>query len=154
MRRLALALVLLVLAPVAAAAAVLAVPLDQAVRLSLRTPAAEVVVGNPEIANVQVSDSHHVIVTGKKSGVTNLIITDARGRPIVNRQVFVTTTQAGQVYVTSGADTVAWGCASMCVAGAKPMSPVDAAQVQFLQALTASANSRTSSAPAPSPTTP
>ena len=151
MRRLALALVMLALAPVAAVAAVLTVPLDQAVRLTLRGAASDVIVGNPEVAAVQIADSRHVVITGKKTGVTNLIITDAHGRPIVNRQIAVTTAQSGEVYVTSGKEIKTWSCTAQCVAEPAPLTPYEAAQVAYMQAVTSTTVARAAANPTGTP---
>jgi hypothetical protein len=114
MRRSALAL-LLALVPGIASAAGLAVSLDQSVRLTLGTPAQDVIVGNPDIADVSVADPRHLVITGKKFGVTNLIVTNAAGRTIFNRQLVVSTPDAGRVSVYEGPAPISYACSPRCV---------------------------------------
>jgi hypothetical protein len=113
MRKLALILIL-ALSPALASAATLRVALDQAVRLSLKAPAADVIVGNPAIADVTVTDGHHLVVIGKTPGVTNLIVTTASGRAIFNEQILVSTAPMGHVTVISGTEDQEWACGGGC----------------------------------------
>jgi Pilus formation protein N terminal region len=118
MRKLIFALVL-TLTPAIASAADLTVALNEAVRLSLQRPAQDVIVGNPGIADVTVTDQHHLIITGKSAGITNLIVTDARGRTLFNRQLVVRAPdfhapERDRVSVFNGAVEEEWACATHC----------------------------------------
>ena len=114
MRRALFALTL-ALSPVAVSAASLGVPLDQSLRLTLTSAAHDVIVGNPSIADVTVSDDHHLIVTGKQDGMTNLIVTDQRGRTIFDRQIVVHGGGAGDaVTLIAGATATTYACAPTC----------------------------------------
>lgn len=114
MRRTLLALTL-VLLPLAASAASLGVPLDQSVRLTLTRAAHDVIVGNPSIADVTVADDHHLIVTGKQNGMTNLIVTDQSGRTIFDRQIVVHGGGGGDsVTLIAGATATTYACAPIC----------------------------------------
>ena len=113
MRNLAFAL-LLTLAPAAAAASDLAVPLDEAVRITLPVPASDVIVGNPTIADVSVADRRHLVITGKANGVTNLLVADATGRTILNREIVVSASNANRVSVFSGPLMQNYACAPSC----------------------------------------
>jgi hypothetical protein len=115
MRSLALASIL-ALAPVAALAASLGVPLNQSVLVSLPAPAHNVFLGNPAVADVTVADQRHVVVTGKTGGTTNLIVTDERGRTIFDRQIVVST-NAGigdRVSLINGGNVISYACAPGC----------------------------------------
>jgi hypothetical protein len=114
MRRSVIAFIL-ALVPAIASAGGLAVSLDQSVRLTLRTPAQDVIVGNPDIADVSVADPRHLVITGKKFGVTNLIVTNTAGRTIFNSQVVVSTPDRGRVSLYTGADMVSFACSPRCV---------------------------------------
>ncbi|HUZ13286.1 MAG TPA: pilus assembly protein N-terminal domain-containing protein [Caulobacteraceae bacterium] len=136
------------LAPAAAFAASLGVPLDQSIRLALPAPAADVIVGNPAIAEVQIADQRHVVVTGKAGGVTNLIITDVAGRTIFNRQLVVSGSSADHVSLINGAQVVSYACAPGCApVGGAQQGAADAAGPAFPM----SAPAANTGAPAASP---
>jgi hypothetical protein len=127
MRNLALSLAL-ALAPAAALAATLGVPLDQSTFVTLSAPAHNVIIGNPAIADVSVADQRHIIITGKGAGVTNLVVTDARGRPIFDRQIVVGAEPGDRVALINGGQIVSYACAPGCqqiggVAGAPAAPP-------------------------------
>ena len=126
MRRIALAL-LFVLAPVEASAASLEVSLDQAVRISLKTPSADVIVGNPAIADVTVADQRHLVIIGKSYGVTNLVVVGASGRTIFDRQIVVGAPSQGRVSIFRGPVASSYACSPSCElstgAGASASAP-------------------------------
>lgn len=113
MRSLALATIL-ALAPAAVMAASLGVPLDQSVLVSLPAPAHNVFLGNPNVAEVAMSDQRHVVITGKAGGVTNLIVTDDRGRMIFDRQIVVGATAGDRVSLINGGAVISYACAPGC----------------------------------------
>ena len=122
MRRTLIALAL-ALAPGLASAAGLAVALDQSVRLTLGSPAQDVIVGNPDIADVSVADPRHLVITGKKFGVTNLIVVNAAGRTIFNSQLVVSTPVQGRVSVYEGPQVTNFACEPRCVQDATVGAP-------------------------------
>ena len=136
MRQLALSLAL-VLAPAAALAATMDLPLDHSAFITLPAPAHNIVVGNPAIADASVVDQRHIIVTGKGAGVTNLVVTDAAGRPIFDREIIVGGVTGGRVALIAGGQGVTtYNCAPVCEqiggvsgapAGAAPAGPSGAA---------------------------
>jgi hypothetical protein len=164
MRRTLIALTL-ALSPVAALAASLGVPLDQSLRLTLTSAAHDVIVGNPGIADVTIADDHHLIVTGKQDGMTNLIVTDQRGRTIFDRQIVVHGGGAGDaVTLIAGATATTYACAPTCEtttgapsvygpAGAPSASPAAAPAAATAAPIAAPAPGNTSAIQA-SPTVP
>src|SRR3972149_3054878 len=64
---------------------VVQVLVDQATLVRLDRPAAEIVVGNPSIADVSVESGKVLVVTGKSFGETNLIVMDADGKACATR---------------------------------------------------------------------
>jgi hypothetical protein len=88
--------------------------MDEATILRLERPAAEIVVGNPSIADVAIQDSKSLVLTGKSFGATNLIVLDAQGKVIVNRRVVVGEAQSGYVTVYHGTSRVTLHCAPKC----------------------------------------
>src|SRR5579871_5252672 len=101
MRKLLLAFAF-ALGPAAALAATLSVPANLSVMVALRAPAHNVFLGNPDIADVAVADQRHVVVTGKKPGVTNVIITDEHGRTVFDREIVVGINGGNHVALISG----------------------------------------------------
>ncbi|HZL01176.1 MAG TPA: pilus assembly protein N-terminal domain-containing protein [Caulobacteraceae bacterium] len=114
MRPIVLALAATVLAPLGASAQSLSVKIDQAARLTLPRPARDVIVGNPMIADVTMLDSRHLAVTGKSFGVTNLLVVDANGRTMYNRQILISSADAGHVQVYRAADLYNYACSPRC----------------------------------------
>jgi hypothetical protein len=87
-----------------AQAETLSVPIDQSARLSLPAGAQNVMVGNPAIADVNLLDSHNAVLLGRAYGVTNLLVTDNRGRVLMDRQVVVSAPQTDRVTMFKGAN--------------------------------------------------
>lgn len=71
------------------AAAETTVQVNQVRRLPLAAAAADVVVGNPEIADVTVVDGRNVFVVGRAYGVTSVVVLDAAGRTVFSDSVQV-----------------------------------------------------------------
>jgi len=114
MRRTIIALTL-ALVPAIASAATLVVSLDHSVRMTLGGPAQDVIVGNPDIADVTVADPRHLVITGKKLGITNLIVTNTAGRTIFNRELMVSTAEGERVSVYEGGPVpIDYACSPRC----------------------------------------
>ena len=118
----ALSVLALAFAAAPAAAGGLAVPLDGAVRLALRAPAADVVVGNSAVADVAVVDERTVIVMGKSHGTTGLLVFDGARRVIWDGSVTVTA-PAGRLTIHRGAKSEQYACLSRCEPTAAPGAP-------------------------------
>ena len=91
----------------------LTVALDHAQRLNVRGTAANVVVGNPSVADVTVVDSHTLFVMGRGYGSTGLNITDAAGRTLYAGDVTVVR-PASSVSVYRGVNRAEFACAPGC----------------------------------------
>ena len=87
---------------------------DQATMLRLERAAAEIVVGNPSIADVAVQSGKVLVLTGKSFGETNLIVLDAQGKVIINRRVVVQEPRGGYVTVYRGSQRETLHCAPAC----------------------------------------
>ena len=92
----------------------IAVLVDQATLVRLDRPAAEIVVGNPSIADVSVQSSKLLVVTGKSFGETNLIVMDADGKVVTNRQLIVQEPRTGFVTIYRGSARQTFHCAPYC----------------------------------------
>ena len=115
-RHLAIVAALLAIAihPAAAANNVVDVLVDQATLVRLERPAAEIVVGNPSIADVSVQSGKVLVVTGKSFGETNLIVMDAAGKVFVNRRLVVQEPRSGFVTMYRGSARQTLYCAPYC----------------------------------------
>jgi Flp pilus assembly secretin CpaC len=89
------------------------VALDHAERLNIRGAAANVVVGNPGVADVTVVDSHTLYVMGKSYGSTGLNVTDALGRTLYAGDVTVIR-PASSVSIYRGVSRSEFACAPSC----------------------------------------
>jgi len=87
---------------------------DQATLVKLDRPAAEIVVGNPSIADVSVQSGKLLVVTGKSFGETNLIVMDADGKVFVNRRLIVQEPRSGLVTLYRGSARQTLHCAPYC----------------------------------------
>ena len=83
------AALLMGLAVAGPAAAELVVPIDHSVRLAVSGQAASVVIGNPQVADVTVVNSHTLFVSGRGYGETDVVVLDHMGRTIYSGDVIV-----------------------------------------------------------------
>ena len=116
---------LVVALPVALGAALTAAPastqerplevrIHQATRINLGAAAGSVIVANPAIADVAVTDARTLFITGKDYGVTEVIAVDALGRPLFQRQVVVAPAATGAVRVWRGREATEVTCGTAC----------------------------------------
>jgi Flp pilus assembly secretin CpaC len=88
--------------------------MNQAKIVKLTRPADTIVIGNPEIADAAVQDATTVVLTGKGFGVTNLVILDSDGSPIVDEQVYVSRQDARSVRIYRRAEVQTLSCTPFC----------------------------------------
>lgn len=110
----ALALALIAFAQPGMAASGIQVVMNQAKIVKLARPADTIVVGNPAIADASVQDASTIVLTGKGFGVTNLVVLDADGNPIVDEQVVVSRDAPYSVRVYKRASVQTLSCTPMC----------------------------------------
>ena len=111
----AAALVVASLASTAAfAEASISVTMNEAKIVKLTRPADTIVVGNPAIADASVQDATTVVLTGKGFGVTNLVILDDQGAPIVDQQIVVTRQTVSSVRIYRRAQVQTLSCTPYC----------------------------------------
>lgn len=90
------------------------VQIDQARILRLDRPVANVVMGNPSIADVSLRDSQTAFIIGRTFGVTNFIALDSSGLEIANIRVAVSATGGSTVAVSRGAAQSSYNCSPKC----------------------------------------
>ncbi|MBZ9855123.1 pilus assembly protein N-terminal domain-containing protein [Mesorhizobium sp. CA13] len=90
------------------------VTMNQAKIVKLSRPADTIVVGNPAIADASVQDASTIVLTGKGFGVTNLVVLDQDGSPIVDEQVTVVRQAASSVRIYRRAEVQTMSCTPYC----------------------------------------
>ena len=88
--------------------------MNQAKIVKLTRPADTIVIGNPDIADASVQDASTVVLTGKGFGVTNLVILDTDGNPIVDEQITVTRHAAKTVRIYRRSQIQTLSCTPYC----------------------------------------
>lgn len=106
--------VMLAHTPAAFAEAGIQVIMNQAKIVRIARPADTIVVGNPAIADAAVQDATTIVLTGKGFGVTNLVVLDREGNPIVDEQVVVSRHDPLSVRVYRRADVQTLSCTPYC----------------------------------------
>jgi Pilus formation protein N terminal region len=87
---------------------------DQAQLLRLPRPVADIIVGNPSVADVQVQGGNLLVVTGKTFGVTNVIALDAERNVIQDQRVVVQQDTSRIVNLTKGGLRESYTCSPTC----------------------------------------
>lgn len=90
------------------------VTLNQAKIVKLSRPADTIVVGNPAIADASVQDASTIVLTGKGFGITNLVVLDQEGSPIVDAQITVVRQAASSVRIYRRAEVQTMSCTPYC----------------------------------------
>ncbi|NJO32650.1 MAG: hypothetical protein HC869_05450 [Rhodospirillales bacterium] len=82
--------------------------------LPLARPAAEIIIGNPAIADVTVQSGNLLVITGKSFGITNLIALDAKRQIIFDRRILVKRDDVRVVNLQRGALRQTFNCTPQC----------------------------------------
>jgi Flp pilus assembly secretin CpaC len=98
----------------AQAGAGIEVTMNEAKIVKLARAADTIVVGNPGIADASVQDASTIVLTGKGFGVTNLVVLDGDGSPIIDEQVTVVRQDASSVRIYRRAQVQTMSCTPYC----------------------------------------
>ncbi|WP_455189970.1 pilus assembly protein N-terminal domain-containing protein [Foliimonas ilicis] len=90
------------------------VVMNQAKIIKLTRPADTIVVGNPLIADAAVQDATTIVLTGKGFGITNLVVLDRDGAPIIDEQIIVNRQDASSVRIYRRAAIQTLSCTPFC----------------------------------------
>jgi len=125
---LSLAFATLLSAGAAYAAGPLAVDLNGTRRVMLHGTVANVFVADPSVADVNMIDTHSVIVIGKGYGVTSILVTDHAGHTLYDGAIAVLGSEAGRVTVYRGGAAQDYHCSTRCetMNAAAAAAPVNA----------------------------
>lgn len=96
------------------AAGSLMVEIDQVTLIRLDKPGAEVIIGNPSIADVSVQNSRLLAVTGKSAGLTNIMVLDGSGNLTYSKKVFVSADALHLVTLNKGTARMTYSCSPVC----------------------------------------
>jgi Pilus formation protein N terminal region len=88
--------------------------LDQARLLQLPDRAANVVIGNPLVADLSLQPHGVAVITGKGYGATNFIVTDKKGVVLMEKLVEVTVPNEKTVVVYRGLERETYSCTPEC----------------------------------------
>lgn len=102
------------LALAAPAMAGVTVNIDESTPVTLGGTAGQVIVANPSIADVSLTDRRHMTVLGRSYGVTNVLVLDPMGRRIFETTVNVAPAPVGRVSLFRGVDVYNYACNDRC----------------------------------------
>ncbi len=88
--------------------------IDEATLIRLGKDAAQLIVGNPAIADVSAQSPRLLVITGKSYGATNLIALDSEGREIFSARLAVRDGDKRQVTLYKGTMRQSLHCAPDC----------------------------------------
>lgn len=105
------------------------IAIDQARVIRLESDAAQIIVGNPSIADVAAQSARLLVITGKSYGSTNLIALDSGGREIFSARLGVREEDSRQVTLYKGTARQSYHCAPNC----QPVLAIGDDKTQFEQ---------------------
>jgi hypothetical protein len=100
--------------PMPPSAETVVVFLDQARLMQLPDRAANIVIGNPLIADLSIQAGGLAVITGKSYGLTNIIVTDRKGAVLLEKTVEVSGSGDQTVVVYRNADRETYSCTPIC----------------------------------------
>lgn len=92
----------------------LIVKFDQSQLLQLPRPAAEIIIGNPSIADVAIQSGNLLVITGKSFGVTNIIALDAERKVIQDQRIMVRRDESRVVNLYKSSQRLTYNCSPQC----------------------------------------
>lgn len=92
----------------------MSVPMDQSRRVPFNGAAASVIPGNPQLLYSYIVSPTDVRVVGRKLGVTNLVILDARGQTLFDKEIVVSAGDGSVVTIYRGGKATDYACAPYC----------------------------------------
>ncbi|MET0597766.1 MAG: pilus assembly protein N-terminal domain-containing protein [Mesorhizobium sp.] len=98
----------------AALSADIDVVMNEAKVVKLSREADTVIIGNPEIADASVQDANTLVLTAKGFGITNLVVLDRQGNPIVDEQIVVSRQAAQSIRIYRRANVQTMSCTPYC----------------------------------------
>ena len=97
----------------------LSVVVDEAKLLRLDDAAAQIIVGNPGIADITIQNTKLLVLTGKSYGTTNLIILNKHGETILNTHISVDDDHSRSVTLHKGSYRASYHCSTDSICNAE-----------------------------------
>jgi Pilus formation protein N terminal region len=88
--------------------------MDQARLVQLPERAANVVIGNPLIADVAIQPGGLTVITGKGYGITNFVATDKKGAVLFEKAIEVSGPRERTLVIYNGPDRQTYSCTPDC----------------------------------------
>lgn len=92
----------------------LKVIVDRAKVLRFERSARTIIIGNPLIVDATLQDSRTIVLTGRSYGVTNLIVMDEAGEPIIDETVVVGAHEQKTVRIYRRTNRETLACSPVC----------------------------------------
>ncbi len=92
----------------------LSIEKNHTLRVALPASAGAVIVGNPDIADVNIVDSRTIYIVGKNFGSSAVTVTGRDGKPLFDSEIIVGTQRAGAVVVYKGLTPTTLVCSTVC----------------------------------------
>ncbi len=87
---------------------------DQVRAYQLPEPVSAIVVGNPGIADIEVSSNTSIMLFGKRPGLTNIYFFNLKGERLDNVAIRVRTPSDNMVTLQRGVEYVTYSCTNNC----------------------------------------
>ncbi|MBY0422403.1 MAG: pilus assembly protein N-terminal domain-containing protein [Parvularculaceae bacterium] len=88
--------------------------MDQVKVYAMKSPASQIIVGNPAIADLKVQDKSRLLLFGKAPGLTNIVFLDAKGDEIETLIVRVRSNNVSMLTLQKGAQRYSLNCTTNC----------------------------------------
>lgn len=90
------------------------VHIDEATAVTLSGQAGQVIVANPSIADVSLTDRRHLMILGRGYGSTSVAVLDGAGRRIFETTINVAPAATGRVSLFRGVEVYNYACSDRC----------------------------------------
>ena len=87
---------------------------DQSNLLMVSEPVAEIIIGNPTIADITIQGGNLIVVTGKSFGITNMIALSATRKIVMDMRIIVQRDERKVVNLVKGTKRESYNCSPQC----------------------------------------
>lgn len=90
------------------------IEVDHSKIMQVKGTVADVILGNPSIAEVSILHSNMIVLTGKTNGKTNLIVSSASGSTLMDTVIFVSQSHNKAVHINLAGKKQSYTCNPRC----------------------------------------